>query len=91
MKDLGNYRPVSLTSVSGKVMKQIVLSEITQHVRDNQGTKARQYGFMEGRSHLTSFISFYDQVNHLVDKEKAVDPVYPDCLPQHSPGEAGIL
>ncbi|GAB0183195.1 mitochondrial enolase superfamily member 1 [Grus japonensis] len=34
-EDPGNYRPVSLTSVLGKVMEQIVLSSIIWHVQDN--------------------------------------------------------
>ncbi|KFP82887.1 hypothetical protein N311_00801, partial [Apaloderma vittatum] len=34
--DLGNYRPVSLTSVPGKLVEQIILNSITQHTQDNQ-------------------------------------------------------
>ncbi|KFP34449.1 hypothetical protein N325_12668, partial [Colius striatus] len=34
--DLGNYRPVSLTSVPRKLMEQIILTSIMQHMQDNQ-------------------------------------------------------
>ena len=77
-KDLGNYRPVSLTSVPGKVMEQIVLREIMRHMRDDRGIRPSQHGFMKGRSCLTNLISFYDLVTHLVDEGKAVDVVYLD-------------
>ena len=42
--DPGNYRPVSLTSVSGKLMEQITLSTIIQHLRDNQMIRPSQHG-----------------------------------------------
>ncbi|KAK4823951.1 hypothetical protein QYF61_008337 [Mycteria americana] len=77
-EDMGNYRPVSLTSVPGKLMEQIVLSAITWHVENNQGIKPSQHGFRKGRSCLTNLISFYDKVTHLVDEGKAVDVVYLD-------------
>ncbi|GAB0178592.1 mitochondrial enolase superfamily member 1 [Grus japonensis] len=37
-EDPRNYKPVSLTSVLGKVMEQIILSAIMWHVQDNQGS-----------------------------------------------------
>uniref|UniRef100_A0A8C3LJD3 Reverse transcriptase domain-containing protein n=1 Tax=Chrysolophus pictus TaxID=9089 RepID=A0A8C3LJD3_CHRPC len=77
-EDPGNYRPVSLTSVPGKVMEQIVLREITRQVRDNRGIRPSQHGFTKGRSCLTNLISFYDLVTRLVDEGKAVDVVYLD-------------
>ncbi|KAJ7423671.1 RNA-directed DNA polymerase from mobile element jockey-like protein [Willisornis vidua] len=75
--DPGKHRPVSLTLVPGRVMEQIILSVITQHLQDGQGIRPSQHGFRRGRSCLTNLISFYDQVTHLEDEGKAVDVV---CL-----------
>ncbi|GAB0208059.1 mitochondrial enolase superfamily member 1 [Grus japonensis] len=77
-EDPGNYRPVSLTSVPGKVMEQFILSALTRQVQDNQGIRPSQHGFMKGRSCLTNLISFYDKVTRLVDEGKAVDVIYLD-------------
>jgi len=77
-EDPGNYRPVSLTLVPGKVMEQIILSTLTGQVKDSQGIRPSQHGFVKGRSSLTNLISFYEQVTHLVDEGKAVDVVYLD-------------
>ena len=87
----GNYRPVSLTSVPGKVMEQIVLREIMLHVWDNWGTRLSQHGFMKGRSCLTNLISFYDPVTRLVDEGKAVDVVYLDFSKAFDTVSHGIL
>jgi len=77
-EDPGNYRPVSLTLMPGKVIKQIIMSALTGHVKDNQGIRPSQHGFMKGRSCLTSLISFYDQLTRLVNERKAVDVIYLD-------------
>uniref|UniRef100_A0A493TCE7 Reverse transcriptase domain-containing protein n=1 Tax=Anas platyrhynchos platyrhynchos TaxID=8840 RepID=A0A493TCE7_ANAPP len=76
--DPGNYRPVSLTSVSGKLMEQSTLRVITRHLQSNQVIRPSQHGFMKGGFCLTNLISFYDKVMCLVDEGKAVDVVYLD-------------
>ncbi|RMC01163.1 hypothetical protein DUI87_22254 [Hirundo rustica rustica] len=77
-KHPSNYRPVSLTSVPGKIMEQFILSAITQNLQDGQSIRPSQHGLRRGRSCLTNLITFYDQVTHLVDAGKAVGVVYSD-------------
>ncbi|KAK4824531.1 hypothetical protein QYF61_016111 [Mycteria americana] len=77
-EDPGNYRPVSLTSVLGKIMEWFILSVLNRHVHANQGIRASQHGFMKGRSCLTNLISFYDQVTRQVDEGKPVDVICVD-------------
>ncbi|NWV09231.1 LORF2 protein, partial [Ptilonorhynchus violaceus] len=77
-EDQEHYRPVSLTSVPGKVMEQMILSAITRHLQGGWGIRPSQHGFRRCRLCLTNLISFYDQVTSLVDVGKAVDVVYLD-------------
>ena len=66
-----------MTSVPGKLMEQLILSTIIQHMWDNQMIRPSQHGFMKGRSRLTNLI-FYNRVTCLLDEGKAVDVVYLD-------------
>jgi len=77
-EDPGNYRPVSPTLVLGKVMEQIILNATKRHTQDNQVIRPSQHGFKKGRPCLTSLISFYDKVTHLMYEGKAVDVVHLD-------------
>lgn len=48
--DPGNYRPVSLTSVVGKLMEKIVRKVIVGHMIQNKLFRDKQFGFISGRS-----------------------------------------
>ena len=74
--DPGSCRPISLTSVLGKVVEWIILGAIVDQLKVNQGIRPSQHGLMNGRCCLTNLISFYDKVTRLADEGEAVDVVY---------------
>ncbi|GAB0184761.1 hypothetical protein GRJ2_000941400 [Grus japonensis] len=77
-KDPGNYRPVSLTSLPGKVMEQLILDVISKHVEEKKVIKSGQHGFTKGKSCLTNLIAFYDGITGWMDEGRAVGVVYLD-------------
>uniref|UniRef100_A0A4W3J856 Reverse transcriptase domain-containing protein n=1 Tax=Callorhinchus milii TaxID=7868 RepID=A0A4W3J856_CALMI len=63
-----NYRPVSLTSVVGKILESLIKDVIRQS----------QQGFTKGKSCLTNLLEFFEDVSSRLDKGEPVDVVYLD-------------
>ncbi|GAB0210119.1 protein NYNRIN-like [Grus japonensis] len=77
-EDSGNYRPVSLISIPGKVMEQLILGVINKHMEEKAAIRSGQHGFTKGKSRLTNLIAFYDGMTGWMDEGTAVDVVYLD-------------
>ena len=74
----GNYRPVSLTCVSCKIMESLIKDDIMQHLSRNGLVNKTQHGFMKGRSCTTNLLEFLDKVTESADKGERIDIIYLD-------------
>ncbi|KAF7251754.1 Sec1 family domain-containing protein 1 [Varanus komodoensis] len=81
----GNYRPVSLTAVSGKIMEQIIKKSICKHLGEIAVINRRQHGFIKNKSCQTNLscqtnpirlIFFW--ITSQMDKGNTVDIIYLD-------------
>ena len=57
-----NYRPVSLTSVVGKLCEIIIKNKWKECLEENEVVSNCQFGFRKGRSCVTNLLSFYTRV-----------------------------
>ncbi|PKU43614.1 rna-directed dna polymerase from mobile element jockey-like [Limosa lapponica baueri] len=77
-KGTGNCRPVSLTSIPGKMMERLVLGIISKHMEEKKAIRSSQHGFTKGKSCLMSLIAFYNGMTGWIDEGREVDVVYLD-------------
>uniref|UniRef100_A0A8D2LR81 Reverse transcriptase domain-containing protein n=1 Tax=Varanus komodoensis TaxID=61221 RepID=A0A8D2LR81_VARKO len=76
-RDMGNYRPVSHTSIVGKTMERLIIErDLVMLDREGRLT-ATQYGFHKNRSCQTNLVEFYDKVSRWLDRGDTVNEV---CL-----------
>ena len=74
----GNYRPISLTSVPGKVLESVIKDSLVEHFERHSLLSTSQHGFRAGRSCLTNLLEFYHEMFTTYDRTRAVDIVFLD-------------
>ena len=75
-EDPGNYRPVSLTSIPGKVMEQLILEVIIKQLEEKKVIRSSQHGFTKGKSCLINLICLHDDMTGWVDEGRTMDVVH---------------
>ncbi|XP_059581880.1 uncharacterized protein LOC109283139 [Alligator mississippiensis] len=77
-EDPGNYRPISLTLILGKLFEKIIKEHICDGPAAGMILKGNQHGFIRGRSCQTNLIAFCNQVTKALDAGVAIDVVFLD-------------
>ena len=73
-----NYRPVSLTSISCKLMEHIITSATMKHLETNNILYNQQHGFRASRSCETQLISFIHELTQNSSNNKQTDIIIMD-------------
>ena len=73
-----NYRPISLTSLVGKLLETIIAKKIRHHLEKHNLINTSQHGFTPGKSCLTILSKIFSEVYDTVDNGKSYDITYLD-------------
>ena len=76
--NVSNYRPVSFTSIFGKLVETIVKDNSISHLISNNLLSAYQFGFVPGRSCTTQLLHVLDYFTKHLDEGYSVDVIYLD-------------
>ena len=73
---VGNYRPVSLLSICGKIMERAIVNLAFPSIKEK--LYHLQHGFIKGRSTVTQLLEVFHEVSAILDNAGQVDMVYLD-------------
>ena len=76
--DPANYRPISLTSVFGKLMERCVVAGIWDYLNINKLFNCNQHGFVSKRSTLTNLLESLDDWTFAIENHETETIAYID-------------
>lgn len=75
---LHNYRPISLTCVSCKLLEHIIASQIMQYLVNSKLIFSNQHGFQRGRSCESQLFELVTDLHHSVHSTHPIDAIFID-------------
>ena len=76
--EAGNYRPVSLTCISCKILEQFIRDALVDHMILSKLYSDCQHGFRQHRSCITQLLEVMEDFTKLLDDKVPFDVVYLD-------------
>ena len=76
--DPGNYRPVSLTSVIGKLMESVLRERLMSYLKKNDLLSSKQFGFINRRLTTLQFIKVLENWTYEIENRNELDVIYFD-------------
>lgn len=76
VKDVANYRPISILNNFSKVFESVIYNNINPHILNS--ISDCQHGFVSRRSTVTNLICISQYLREVVDRRGQVDVIYTD-------------
>ena len=76
--EVGNYRPISLTSIVCKIMESIIRDKIMDYFMTNELFSNKQFGFIKGRSTTLQLLKVLDSWTEYLESGGQIDVIYTD-------------
>ncbi len=73
-----NYRPISLTSVCGKIMESLIRDSMGAYMLENGLFADQQHGFVLNRLYMTQLLCVMEDWNKWLDSSKCINTIFLD-------------
>ena len=76
--DASNFRPITLTRISCKIMETIIKNDLISHLYNNKLISKHQHGFLSKHSTSTQLLECVNDLTIQISKKNQVDIAYLD-------------
>ena len=78
--EASNYRPITLNSITCKVLESIVQNTIMTHLSNNNLIHPSQHGFRKNHTTVTNLLEFVDYLTNALNKNSICHVIYLDFV-----------